>query len=460
MDHFLQALIYKLEVVAATLSATGPDLNLSNSAQANSIILSTNSNVIAGGTNPALVFTNSSVGTVQNMILYGNNTVTSGDRDKIFNIGYDSTLTNSPVNGTSGYQMQFILGGAGAGKLGVAGAGTFTGNLQGGTLTDGTAQITGGVGTGFSSITISNGGVTAIELESLNSTNKFWGKDGQHNPLNRILIMGQPVSVGGFVAASTTNGGIAATIYGGLTILPNKNYNGILNAPMYDSNIIMGQYGWDTTNGASPLNVALSAKNDQLALGYGGSGNIYCNQIRQNIYSTAVGTPGLGGPVLIGNLAATYTGNGNSQYYNGGNVRYVTIAVNQEPNPAKEVILPPINEAMLGMTITIVRLRQNPVWYPGNNGAGIPRSEVAVYIYPTAPNLISAPESIFVQSATGGIALDPYAVLVGVAGYTTPTPYTPIGSATLVASSYGDGQLQQGTPGEYFWHYIDAYPGK
>ena len=71
----------------ASLSATGPDLNLSNSAQANSIILSTNSNVIAGGTNPALVFTNSSVGTVQNMILYGNNTVTSGDRDKIFNIG-------------------------------------------------------------------------------------------------------------------------------------------------------------------------------------------------------------------------------------------------------------------------------------------------------------------------------------------------------------------------------------
>ena len=137
----------------ASLSATGPDLSLSNSVQANSVILSTNSNVIAGGINPALVFTNSSVGTVQNMILYGNNTVTGDKRDKILNIGYDSTLANSPVNGTSGYQMQFTLGGAGAGKLDVAGTGTFTGDLKGGTLTDGTAQITGGVGTGFTSIT-------------------------------------------------------------------------------------------------------------------------------------------------------------------------------------------------------------------------------------------------------------------------------------------------------------------
>ena len=135
---------------SATLSAFGPDLSLNNSIQANSVILSSNSNVISGGTNPALVFTNSSV---QNMILYGNNTVTSGNRDKIFNIGYDSTLTNSPINGTSGYQMQFTLGGPGAGSLDVAGKGTFTGTVQAGNLSDSIAQITGGVGTGFTSIT-------------------------------------------------------------------------------------------------------------------------------------------------------------------------------------------------------------------------------------------------------------------------------------------------------------------
>ena len=55
------------------------------------------------------------------MILYGNNTVTNGNRDKILNIGYDSTLTNSPINGTSGYQMQFTLGGAASGILDVTG---------------------------------------------------------------------------------------------------------------------------------------------------------------------------------------------------------------------------------------------------------------------------------------------------------------------------------------------------
>jgi len=77
---------------------------------------------------------------------------------------------------------------------------------------------------------------------------------------------------------------------------------------------------------------------------------------------------------------------------------------------------------------------------------------------------MSAPDSVWVTSGSiasgGGVALDPYQRLVGVVGYTTPTPYSEIGSATFVASAYGDGQVIQGTPSRFFWHYIDAFPGK
>jgi hypothetical protein len=300
---------------------------------------------------------------------------------------------------------------------------------------------------------------TNISIEATNSITRLKGKTGLSNTIDKVLLMGEPVAIHGFAGSTQLNSGISATLYGGLTILPNKDYNGTPGAPMFDSNIIMGQYGWDTTFGLSPTNTYLSNKNNQAVVGYGGSGNIYCNQIRQNIYSNGSATP-----IIMANLSGGFTGNSPlKQYYNGGNIRYLTVATNQEPNSAKEIILPPINEAMLGMVITIVRLRQNPIWYPGNNAQGIPRSEIPIYFYPTTPDLISSPESIFVQSSsvsTGGIALDPYARLVTASGYTTPVPYTGIGTATVIASAYGDGQLQQGTPDRYFWHYIDAYPAK
>jgi len=344
--------------------------------------------------------------------------------------------------------------------------------------TDLAINLKGDTATGIFGGTNTNGKVllnentsTNITIDSISSTITLVGKTGTGAPIDAVEFIGQPTlwnadpgsgaqNFGsGFAAASATNSGIAATIYGGLTILPNRDYNSAPNTTMFDANIIMGQYAWNTTQGPAPTNIFRSNKNIQAALGYGGSGNIYCNQVRQNIYSSGSSTS-----IIMNNLSAGFTGNGNnplSQYYNGGNVRYLTVATNQEPNLAKEIILPSITEAMLGMTITIVRLRQNPQWYPGNNTAGVPRSEVPIYFYPTVPDLISCPDSIFVQSgsvSTGGIALDPFAQLVGT-GYTTPSPYTRIGSATVVASSYGDGQLQQGIPSRYYWHYIDAYPG-
>ena len=317
-------------------------------------------------------------------------------------------------------------------------------------------------------LTLIENGVTNVSVIATNSTVKLFGKTGLSTPLDRVLLRGEPtLTPEGFAAASPLSGGIAATIYGGLTILPNIDYGGFAGSPpMGDSNIIMGQYGWNTTTGINTGNVALSVRNNLSSILYGGSGNIYCNQIRQNIYSF-----GGSGPVPGGSLPTGFTGNGGAgfgrQYYNGGNVRYITIATNQEPNNAKKVSLPRINMAMMGMTITVVRLRQNPTWYPGNNAQGIPRSEVPVYIYPdtTGTDLMSAPDSVWVTSGSiasgGGVALDPYQKLVGLSpSYITPTPYSEIGSATFVASAYGDGQVIQGTPTRFFWHYIDAFPGK
>jgi hypothetical protein len=42
----------------------------------------------------------------------------------------------------------------------------------------------------------------------------------------------------------------------------------------------------------------------------------------------------------------------------------------------------------------------------------------------------------------------------------TPTPYTPIGSATFIATQCGDGQNIDGTSENtrYIWHYVNEYP--
>ena len=426
------------------INATSEDVNISNAASNGSLITMVgpggNDNITIDGSSGTMVL--GATGSTGNLEI------------RNLPLGVSDTVGQFNVDVNNSGLLTLYKGGPGAGSAvsSISLTGETAHGAFGGTNTNGL-------------ITLAEIGNTTISIEAPNSKVRLLGLTGTATDLDRVVLMGQPTASGatnqpvGFAAASNLNGGIAATIYGGLTILPNREYNGIVNAPMPDSNILLGQYGWNTTAGQDAGNVYLSVANDSSSIAYGGSGNIYCNQVRQNIYSNGPDTP-VPGPIICPPNAG-YTGNsGNQQYYNGGNVRYITLAVGNEPNVAKDVILPPINEAMLGMTITVVRLRQNATWYPGNNAAGIPRSEVAVIVYPAGADLMSAPPSIFIQGGglpAGAVAIDPFVVLG--AAYLLPVPYTSIGSATFIASQFGDGQLAQ-SPARYFWHYIDSYPAK
>ena len=172
-----------------------------------------------------------------------------------------------------------------------------------------------------------------------------------------------------------------------------------------------------------------------------------CLQLPQ-VTNTADSHCGLGGIVFQTDSEAVKVrfSSGWQTLANSQQTNIRTIDVTQTENSAEEVMLPPITETLLGTMMTIVRLR--PITTTDSNDAGILYSEVPVYILPTSPDLISAPNAIVVKSSGGGpkgIALDPFSILVSVGGYSTPSPYDQIDSATLVA---------QGTAGNYFWHYI------
>lgn len=444
----------------ASLSGGGPDLLLNNSIQSSQVSLSSNSNLITGSTNPVLYFEKSSE---KSMILYGNSNVTGGNRDKVLNIGWDSTLTNSPITATEGYQMQFTLGTAGTGQLDIAGNTTVTKTVTGQTLTDGTATISGGDGT-FNNVFLS-------------------GVDGSGASITTVENRGKPIQQLGFKANGTgTNAvasGIANVIRGGVMILPNSKYLGNTSpTPLYtdnpqpDSNLILGQYGWGTLTGAQPNNVNSAWKNEQTAIAYGGSGNVYCNTVRENVYywmptsSVAPGTssnpngrtwggtgalsmdspPNVLYPTGQGNHSWGYIGNSSvGGWYNNGNIRNLVVDVGGSVSGssgantpgsgsngfAVEVRLPQINEAMVGMKVTVTRARvapHNPNGAsPGayttagiNSSAKIEFHKIAVVIKSSGntgadTDLISAPDSICVYDAALGsphVALDPYRVLV------------------------------------------------
>lgn len=341
-----------------------------------------------------------------------------------------------------------------------------------------TANVTLGGANTSGSITMNDVTNTTINILADGGNNDgkivMIGKDGSGVNNNRITMSSNPGVVETFASSSTLRSGISQVVKGGVMILPNDNYGGFPGSPMPDSNLIMGKFGWNTTSGVDIVNIQggnLLHTNSN-PIGYGGSGNIYCNSVRQNIYSWKCNDSPSGYQLILDSISPGFTGNGGfKQYYNGGNIRNVTIAVGGTPtNPgpntyAVTVVLPPINEAMLGMTITITRLRQDPQWVTQNPPIGtgnITYDQIAVVVKPTTgTDLISCPDSIFVQgggSSVGFVAIDPHTIL-GLSGtYTVPTPYIGIGSATFIASAFGDGNLAQGTINNYAWHYVNEYP--
>ena len=319
----------------------------------------------------------------------------------------------------------------------------------------------------------------AIILDNNRSTAILRGVDGTNSGIDVIKNQGKPEQRFGFRAGGNTGGnalysGISSVVTGGLIINGTPGYLGApptapyTTNPQPDANLILGQYGWGTVSGSQPNQVDTSWKNNTSSIGYGGSGNVYCNTVRENPYywmptqalangaSTAVTNGRTWGgsffsfelpPLLVyptgqGSHTWGYNGNfTNRGWYNNGNIRTLVVDVGGSVNGSTgansagaavngfftPVTLPPINEAMVGMRITVTRARVAP---HNPNGAepgayttkGISTSnariefhKIAVCVKPDDQDLISGPDSVILYDiglANTYVALDPYRVLV------------------------------------------------
>ena len=350
--------------------------------------------------------------------------------------------------------------------------------------------------------TISGGATSnAIILDNIRSTAILRGVDGLGNDIDVIKNQGKPEQRFGFSAGGNTGGaalysGISSVVTGGLIINGTPGYLGnpstvYTTNPQPDANLILGQYGWGTVSGSQPNQVDTSWKNVQTAIGYGGSGNVYCNIVRENPYywmptqAIANGDPNSvtngrtwGGssfnfefpPQLVyptgqGSHVWGYNGNFvNRGWYNNGNIRTLVVDVGGSVNGSTgansagaavngfftPVTLPPINEAMVGMRITVTRARvapHNPNGAePGAyttkgtaiSNARIEFHKIAVCVKADGQDLISGPDSVILYDAglaNAYVALDPYRVLV---------PY-PNGTGASTSGFRGNPQINKWT---------------
>jgi len=412
---------------------------------------------LVNGSSPAAGFTMTDSTSSKKQIIITANPSTSGDSAKILNMGFDASFNNSPNSGTEGYQLQFSTGNSiVGGKLDIKSTvNLYNKQNNKNILIDGNlGYINMGIDTA-SQLVLSNANTSIIDMNSSTNTMTM----DNNASLTRLTLDSDAGTAG-----ASGNSGNLIDVIGGLQMGPVKNPPEF-GFPIPGSNITLGKYGWDG-NGANSANVALSIQNSSpsnpVGTQIGGSGNIYCDHVRQNVfYNQATNDSSIG---EIG-YAAGFQGNDplRRQYYNGGDLQNIIINVGNCSSQFVQVYLPKITEAMVGSTISVIRLRLNESFYPGNNTAGIPRVNVGVAVTPAnaSTDLISCPDSIFLSGGSfiaGGVGIDPYSV-ISAPPITPPTPYTPIGSATFIATQCGDGQNIDGTGDEnYIWHYINEYP--
>ena len=195
------------------LSGIGPDLNLSNTTTKKSILLQSNSTVLSGATNPAFIINDASGIKATSMLLYGSSTYTNSNRDKLLNIGYDNSLINSPINNTSGYQLQFSLGKSPSyGYLDVVGSiRILQGQDQtveicgpGGTIKAGPPSA--GIGVGWRSIIDGSASTIKLgsDLSSLSNTNI------QMNGIDSTIKLGPNTSSDNYIELNGTTGTVTA----------------------------------------------------------------------------------------------------------------------------------------------------------------------------------------------------------------------------------------------------------
>ena len=224
---------------------------------------------------------------------------------------------------------------------------------------------------------------------------------------------------------NVANSGSVITTLGGIKILPlQSNANG--SAPNYASpgwgaSLFLGEWGWGNyPNGDGP-------RLSQRTWGqyYPGSGNVYCNSVRQNIVFTALNTQG---PTY----AAGYQGYANTNmYYNQGDIRFIVVDPRNGSSNMTTVWLPSIEEPMLGQQITVIRT-EVPSTYNGY--------QTAVVVKANSGDVINCPGAYFINdNASGGVALDPFNDLQNNSSIGFPNNYAgnKIVSVTFVASQNG-----------------------
>lgn len=499
------------------------EIRLSTSGTSSEIILSTSAN-----TTPIQL---NATGTSSNIELTANGVIESkSEALKITNNAANGSLALFQDTGGSGITINGSVPVSGIDSGIVIGADSQIGQLQikngsvGNTVVklhvdqnNGVVDISGSSGNNGVHMTsdLSGGLVKVLDstsadsivLDNNRSTQKIIGVDGSGSSQINILHQGNPEARLGHRAAGTNinavGSGVSSVITGTLAVLPNSKYLGgtsttpnYTNNPQPDANILLGQYGWGTTFGAQPNNVNSSWRNRDNSIGYGGSGNIYCNQVRENLYyvmptasSTVPGTtsnpngrswggsgafsidspPNLLYPTGQGSHQWGYLGNTAVKgWYNNGNIRHLMIDVGGSVfgssgantagaginSFASEVRLPKINEAMVGMKVTVTRVRVPPhnpngagpgaYVTSGINGTGkIEFHKIAVVIKSSGnvgadTDLISAPDSVVVFDSTQSsphVALDPYRVLV---------PY-PNGVSNTTSQYRGNAQINKWT---------------
>ena len=250
------------------------------------------------------------------------------------------------------------------------------------------------------------------------------------------------------------SGSVIKTL-GGIKILPlQSNANGAppnYAAPGWGASLFLGEWGWGNQSWNNSLTKRLSQRtNDQ---NRPGSGNVYCNAIRQNIVYSDSNTQG---PTWN----AGYQGfSASSMYYNQGDIRYIIVDPRQGSNNYATVTLPAIQSPMLGQAITVARTMVPDNF--ANYNAGL-------LVKASTGDRINCPHSIFIDdNAFGGISIDPHNVMGNTPnpGFDLPTPYkgNEICSVTLVASQNGYYNTNtNGTSGgqqittQFVWQFISS----
>ena len=392
---------------------------------------------LVNGASPAAGYTFTNTITGKKQIIVTANNSTSGDSSKIFNMGFDISSNNSPNSSSEGYQLQFSTGtSANGGNLDIKSTVSLYKQNTKNIVIDGNLGFMNmGIGT-TSQLVLNNTNTSVINMDS--STYKITMDDSTSS--TRLTFNSN--------SGDNTNSENSIVQIGGTQMEPRV----VGGFPIAGANITMGKYGWDR-NGVNPANVALSIQNVPSV--YGGSGNIYCNHIRENIFYTGTSTTSIGPTFTFG----FYGNSPTKQYYNGGDLQYIVANTGNIANQFLQVNLPEITEAMLGSTVTVIRQRLNPTYYPGNNTAGIPKHQVAIAVVPSGTDLLNCPDSIFLSGGAfvaGGVGIDPFSVIG--APLIIPVPYTPIASAKFVATQCGDAQNFNLPAERYIWHYINEYP--